>query len=281
MRIVVTGAGGGVARAFLAVAGGHQVSAFTHSQLDVGEPDAVARAIPDCDAIVNLAAFTDVDGCELDPARAFRDNADAVGHLAEAARARGAALLHVSTDYVFDGTKGAPYDEEDVAAPISEYGRSKLAGEERARGVAEHIVVRTGFLFGVGRDHCTRSAIALAAGGEAGGLIDRIGTPTYVPDLAPRLLDLLLTRRWGTYHLAGPEATTWYDVLKRVAALGGSAGRVIAQRSEDLALCAPRPANSALTSIRLKGAGIAPFPPLDDALRRLVNGLPGGSGGSP
>lgn len=281
MKIVVTGAGGGVARAFLEVARGHDVVAFTHSQLDVGDPRAVAGSVPECDAIVNLAAFTDVDGCELDPERAFRDNADAVGHLADAARARGAALLHVSTDYVFDGTKGAPYDEEDTPAPLSVYGRSKLAGEELARAVAEHLVVRTGYLFGVGRDHCTRAALALAEGREAGGLIDRTGTPTYVPDLALRLLDLLDARRWGTYHLAGPEATTWHEVLLRVAEIGGFAGRVIAQRSDELALRAPRPANSALTSVRLEAAGVEPLPSLDDALARLVGVLGRGSQGSP
>lgn len=281
MRLVVTGAGGALARAVLEVAGGHDVVAYTHADLDVGDPDAVATTIPACDAIVNLAAYTDVDGCEDDPGRAQRDNADAVGHLAAAARARGAALLHISTDYVFDGGKPTPYDEDDAPAPRSVYGRSKLAGEERARAVDAHLVVRTGSFFGIGRDFATRSAIALAAGEEVRAIDDRVVSPTYVPDLAPRLLALLATRRWGTYHLGGPEATSWCDLLERAARIGGLPGRVVPQPAAELALRAPRPANAALVSIRLAATGVPAFPPLDDALARLLTEVHPGSAGTP
>ena len=281
MRLVVTGAGGALARAVLAVAEEHDVVALSHADLDVGDPDAVAATIPACDAIVHLAAFTDVDGCEADPGRAMRDNADAVGHVATAARRHGAALLHVSTDYVFDGAKPTPYDEEDAPAPISVYGRSKLAGEERARGVTEHLVVRTGSFFGIGRDFATRSAIALASGADVGAIADRVVSPTYVPDLAPRLLALLATRRWGTYHVGGPEATTWFDVLGRVARIGGLTGRAVPQRAADLALRAPRPANAALASVRMAATGVPAFPPLDDALARFLTDVRSGRGETP
>ena len=281
MRLVVTGAGGALARAVLAVAGDHEVVPFTHADLDVGDPDAVAATIPACDAIVNLAAYTDVDGCEDDPARAQRDNADAVGHLAAAARARGAALLHVSTDYVFDGAKPTPYDEDDAVAPDSVYGRSKAAGEERARDLDAHLIVRTGSFFGIGRDFATRSAIALAAGEDVRAIVDRVVSPTYVPDLAPRLLALLATRRWGTYHLGGPEATTWFELLGRVARIGGFAGRVVPQRAEDLALRAPRPANAALASVRVAATGVPPFPSLDDALARFLTEVRPRTAGTP
>lgn len=281
MRLVVTGAGGALARAVLAVARDHDVVSLTHAELDVGDPDAVAATIPDCDAIVNLAAYTDVDGCEDDPARAQRDNADAVGHLAAAARARGAALLHVSTDYVFDGAKPTPYDEDDAPAPRSVYGRSKLAGEERAREVDAHLVVRTGSFFGIGRDFATRSAIALAAGEEVRAIADRVVSPTYVPDLAPRLLALLATRRWGTYHLGGPEATTWCDLLGRVVRIGGFAGRVVPQRAADLALRAPRPANAALASVRIAATGVPALPPLEGSIARFLTEVHPGSTGTP
>lgn len=243
MRLVVTGAGGALARAVLAVARDHDVVSLTHAELDVGDPDAVAATIPDCDAIVNLAAYTDVDGCEDDPARAQRDNADAVGHLAAAARARGAALLHVSTDYVFDGAKPTPYDEDDAPAPRSVYGRSKLAGEERAREVDAHLVVRTGSFFGIGRDFATR--------------------------------------RWGTYHLGGPEATTWCDLLGRVVRIGGFAGRVVPQRAADLALRAPRPANAALASVRIAATGVPALPPLEGSIARFLTEVHPGSTGTP
>ena len=271
MRIVVTGAGGAVARAFLAAAGRHEVVALSHADLDVGDREAVLATTPACDAIANLAAFTDVDGCEEDPARAGRDNADAVGHLADAARARGAALLQVSTDYVFDGRKPEPYDEEDAPAPLSVYGRTKLAGEEHARALPAHLVVRTGFLFGTGRDHLARSLRALAAGESAGAIADRTGSPTYVPDLAAGLVALLEAGRPGTYHLAGPEAATWSSTLRRAAAIAGLPDRIIDQRAADLRLRAPRPANSALASVRLASAGVPPLAPLDDALARFVD----------
>ncbi|MFM7718117.1 MAG: SDR family oxidoreductase [Actinomycetota bacterium] len=279
MRIVVTGAGGAVARAFHAAAAHHDLVAFAHADLDVGDRAAVLATVPACDAIANLAAFTDVDGCEADPSRAARDNADAVGHLAEAARARGATLLQVSTDYVFDGTKATPYDEDDAPAPRSVYGRTKLAGEERARAVPAHVVARTGFLFGTGRDHLAAAVRALARGEEAGAIADRTGSPTYVPDLAAGLVALLEAGHPGTYHLAGPEPATWFAVLRRAAAIAGLPGRPVAQRAADLALRAPRPANSALASVRLADAGVHPLPPLDDALARfLAATLPGAPG---
>ena len=147
MRLVVTGAAGGLGRAFLRqVPPHHRVHALTHDELDVGDRDAVMQTIPllHPDAIVHLAAFTQVDACETDPARATRDNALGAQHVALAARACGAAVLHVSTDYVFDGTKGVPYDEMDGPHPLSVYGRTKLAGERFVqRLVPEHFIVRT------------------------------------------------------------------------------------------------------------------------------------------
>lgn len=280
MRILLTGAGGGLGRAFLAavVDTDHVVHGYAHHELDIGDADAVRAVVADVEPelIVNAAAFTKVDACEDD---AFVDDATAANalgplHLAEAAREADAVLVHVSTDYVFDGSKAAPYDERDEPRPISRYGAMKLAGEDAVRRATDrHFVIRTGYVFGGGSDFLTGALRRLRAGDPTGGLVDRTGTPTYVLDLAERLVPLARTERYGTYHLAGPEPTTWHDVLTRAKAIGGLPGEVLEQRAAELGLPAPRPRNSALASVELPAVAhaVPPMPPLDDALEDLLS----------
>jgi dTDP-4-dehydrorhamnose reductase len=270
MRFVVTGAGGGLARAFLAqVPEHHEIHAFTHAELDIGDHDAVMRAIPPVgpDAILNFAACTQVDACETSPTLAVRDNALGAQNAARAARACGAILLHLSTDYVFDGTKAAPYDELDSPNPLSVYGRTKLAGEGFVRNLLpEHFVVRTGFVFGGGEDYASGAVERMRRGESAGGIRDRTGSPTFVRHLAARLLPLILTGRFGTYHLAGSEPACWFDVLERARAIGGLSGTTEPQEAASLGFVAHRPENSSLSSVFLEHLGIEPFPSLDDAV---------------
>ncbi|HYF11759.1 MAG TPA: NAD(P)-dependent oxidoreductase [Actinomycetota bacterium] len=282
MRILVTGAGGGLGRALVEVLGGldHDVRALTHAELDIGDGAAVGATVDEVRpaVILNAAAFTKVDACE-DEANidaAVAGNALGPWKLAEAAAANGAIIVHVSTDYVFDGEKGSAYDERDETRPTNRYGMLKAFGEEHVRSTSDrHVIVRTGFVFGGGSDYLTGALRRLREGEPAGGLVDRIGTPTYMRHLAERLLPLALTERFGTYHLAGPEPTTWHDVLLRAKALGDLAGDVREQRAAELDLPAPRPRNSALTSVLLPDLAdeVPPMPPLDEGIRAALSRL--------
>ena len=277
MRIAVTGAGGGLGEAFVAAClPHHELATFTHADLDIGDHHAVMQTLVPLapELIVNAAAYTDVDGCESERRRAFRDNGLGPQSLALAARGCGAMLIHVSTDYVFDGEKGEPYDEFDQPNPLSVYGRSKLAGEALVRQILpESFVVRAGLFFGGKDDHLSRALRDLAAGGNAAAFVDRIGSPTYVKHLAERLLRLAFTGRFGLYHLGGPEPASRFDVLMRAKELGNFCGEVREQKADELDLPAARPRNSTLTSVLVEGLGVPPMPPLDDALADVLAAL--------
>ena len=276
MRLLVTGAGGGLGRAFLDQAPSHHdLIALTHEELDIGDHHAVMRAIPPLrpDAVINFAAMTAVDGCELDPEQAYRANAVGPHNIALAARRSDAMVLHVSTDYVFDGAKGAPYDELDEARPISVYGRSKLGGEVRVREtLPEHLIVRTSYVFGGGADYVSSAIEALERGESVGGLADRVGSPTFIRHLAARLLPLVLNERFGTYHLCGADPASWHDLLVRARAIGGLTGEVREQTSLELGRPAPRPRNSSMISLYTRELGLDPMPSLDVALKEMLDG---------
>jgi dTDP-4-dehydrorhamnose reductase len=275
MRIAVTGAGGGLGRAFLASGPfGHEVHGFARADLDVRDHDEVARTLVplEPDVILHLAAMTSVDGCQAEPGRASETNVLGSFNVAAAARRSGARFVALSTDYVFDGEKGAPYDERDRPNPLSVYGWTKLAGERAAEAVApDLLVVRTAWVFGSGTDFLSRAVRGLRAGDEVGGIVDQVGSPTHVFHLAERLLPLIESDVRGIVHLAGPEATTWHDVLVRAKRAGGLSGGVVAQKADEVGRPAPRPANSSLTSVVLSGTRVPSMPPLDEAIERVLS----------
>ena len=274
MRIAVTGAGGGLGRAFVDTVGAeHDVHPFARADLDVRSIDDVLGALVPLEPtlIVHCAAMTKVDDCEREPQRAAETNVLGCFNVAMAAERTGALLLAVSTDYVFDGEQEEPYDEQAEPNPLSVYAKTKYAGELAARAAtAEVLVVRTAWVFGAGDDFFSRAVARLAAGEEVGGIVDQIGSPTYVGHLAERLLPLATSDLRGIVHLGGPDAVSWYDALARAKRLGDLPGDLVEQKADELDRPAPRPRNSAITSTVLPGTAVPPFPPLDDGIREVI-----------
>lgn len=256
---------------------GTEVVTTDHRTLPVEDRAAVLGAVASLrpDVIVHAAAHTDVDGCEADPDRAFLVNALGTRHLAEAAVGRGAHLVYLSTDYVFDGTADRPYREWDTPRPLSVYGASKLAGELECPPGST--IVRTSWVCGFAGANMVKTALRLAAGtGELRFVDDQRGSPTFTADLAAALVTLATDRRPGVFHVTNRGETTWYGFVRAVLAAAGhdpdrvrpvTTGELVPRRP------APRPANSVLDNAALRLSGLPLLPDWEDGLRRLVTAL--------
>jgi len=264
VRIFVTGRAGQLSQALIARAPAFPdlaVSAVGRPDLDLERPGSAARAIRTAapDVVVNAAAFTAVDRCEDEEARAYRINADAAGEVALAAREAGARLIHISTDHVFDGASASSWREDGVPNPLNVYGRSKLAGEEQVRGAdPDHLILRTAWLYGPYGDNFITRILARAAAGQRLEVVeDQRGSPTSTFDLADGLLAIL--RRWGsgthagageTFHLAGGGAASRFDLavaaMEAAAASGLPAAKVNPVRSSEWPAKARGPTDSTL-----------------------------------
>ena len=247
---------------------GHDVIAATREDVDVTEADAVRAAVAGArpDAIVNCAAWTDVDGAEADEETATRVNGAGAGHVAAAAAAARAFLVHVSTDYVFDGAASSPYREDSEPAPLSAYGRSKLAGERAVAAAApdSHALVRTSWLFGVHGGNFVATMLRVGAERDEVTVVDdQIGSPTYTGHLARGLLELAEARVPAVFHLVGGGSCSWHDLAVETFTRSGIDCRVRRGRTADLGRPAPRPAYSVLGVTR---PGTPILPPWRDGL---------------
>ncbi len=253
---------------------GHEIVGLTRAELDVTDAasarDAVERSAPD--AVLNCAAWTDVDGAEAQPEQAHAVNAAGAGNIAQAAAAAGVPLVHVSTDYVFDGNppldverRPRAYLESDPTGPRSVYGESKLAGERLVLAASpRHCVVRTAWLFGVGGRNFVDTMLRLAAERDAVQVVtDQVGCPTWTGHLAPGLLGLAERGVSGLVHLAGSGRVSWNGFAAEIFRQAEVSCEVQAATSEQMARPAPRPAWSALESER---DDVLPLPPWQDGL---------------
>ena len=272
-RILVTGGGGMLAHA-LNCRFGDEATLLDRAALDITDAVAVANAVIGFDVVINAAAYTAVDDAESHESDAFAVNATGAGNLATACARTGARLVHVSTDYVFDGTGTEPHREFEPTNPLSAYGRSKLAGE---RAVLDaHLdgatVVRTAWLYGAGGRSFVATILAKARAGEPVSVVDdQFGQPTWTHDLADRIAELLDVPA-GVYHATNAGRCSWWEFAVAIYEGAGVATDLVSRTtSAAFARPAPRPANSVLGDDAARAVGIEPMRSwrlaLDEALR--------------
>ena len=278
MRVLVTGAGGMVGRAVseYCESAGDLVFAYDHGSLDIADADRVRQTFERDrpEAVINCAAWTDVDGCESDRERAFAANSRGPENLAIACREIDARFVTISTDYVFDGEKQGFYTQQDRPNPQSVYGISKLEGERLAQSADPRaIVVRTGFIFGPGGSNFLSTIVERARRGEKlKAISDAYGTPTYALDLARRLRELAGVDLSGIFHVVNSGDGVSYEKFTRAALdlAGCDATNLEVVGMDSLQRLAPRPRNSRLKCLRSEALGLSPLPFWKDSLRDFI-----------
>ena len=273
-----------------AAAHGLAVQGFTHTALDITDQSAVQRMVETRRPrfVVNAAAYTAVDKAESDADKAFAVNRDGPAHLAAACARTDIPLIHVSTDYVFDGQKAGPYREDDPVAPIGVYGASKRAGEQAVQGSgAKHVILRTAWVYGVHGNNFVKTMLRLAQDRDVLRVVDdQRGSPTFAADLAKAILALVgrlggggtADDAWGIFHCVGGGETTWCEFARCIFAEAGprlaKVPRVDAITTADYPTPARRPANSVLDGAKLQrihGIALRPWPAaLAEMLRELA-----------
>jgi len=254
VKILVTGSNGQLGRELVEILPGrdHEVVALSRGELDVADPAAVERAVEASspELVVNAAAYTDVDGSETEMETAFSVNALGPRNLAQACERRGCELLHVSTNYVFDGKSERPYEPFDLPNPISAYGRTKLAGEEYVKHLSNRwYLVRTAGVYGEGHNF-VRTMLRVARERDVLKVKDdEFVSPTYARDLAESIAEVAETGLYGLYHLANSGSCSWHEFTQEIFSLSGTEVKVVPIPASEYPLPAARPANGVLSSL--------------------------------
>ncbi len=287
LPILVIGASGQLARALArqgAVAD-HPIVCRGRPQLDLADPASLQRILDEQApiAVINAAAYTAVDKAEEDPEASFAANASGPETLAALCEQRGVPLIHVSTDYVFDGTRHNPYVETDAVAPLSVYGASKAEGEAAVRrACARHVIVRTSWLYSMEGSNFLTTMLRLGGTRDELGIVDdQHGTPTWAHDVAAAICatarDLVVDRRedaWGTYHLAGAGETTWFGFASEIFRLAGARGLKVPRlkpiAAKDYNAAARRPAYSVLDTRKIQSAFAISLPSWKEKSRAVL-----------
>jgi dTDP-4-dehydrorhamnose reductase len=275
MRILVVGAGGQLGRALAGARLPHEILALDRGRLEITDLAAVRQAVAAGapDVVVNAAAYNAVDRAETERDDAYRANALGPRNLALATAEYGVPILHVSTDYVFDGGQRHPYHEYDVPRPLSVYAASKLAGERAVRETnPRHYVVRTAWLYHSEGSNFPLTILDQARKGPLRVVADQHGSPTYAPHLAAGIGRLVETGAYGTYHLAGCGGTTWFDLARALLQAAGLEAHLEQATAAEFPRPAPRPAYSVLTTLQEPRILLPPWQQGVDELSRALRG---------
>ncbi len=259
--ILVIGAEGMLGRDLMALLG-ERGQGVDIAEIDITSLESVLQVISarKPDVVINCAAYTDVDGCESNTEKAMSVNGEGVGYLAMACRDNNILLVQISTDYVFDGSKGVPYVEDDAPHPLSVYGESKLAGEMNAGFSPEHLIIRTQWLYGIHGKNFVETMLRLGAEKDELTVVDdQVGSPTWTVDLARAIIALVDNGCWGIYHAANSEYCSWNGFARAIFAEAGLEVTVKTMTTTELNRPAPRPLYSTLDCSRLeKDTGFQP-----------------------
>ncbi len=285
MKVMITSAGGQLGRALVEaftpeIGGSGDLIAIEHRDLDISDEQAVAAAVDAHrpDVVINAAAWTDVDGCEADPQRAHRINALGPWWLARACERHRAHLLTISTDYVFSGDAPLGADGErrawtefDATAPINEYGRSKVAGEQLVRQtLAEHNIVRTSWLVGpTGRNFLTTVLRLAEERGRVSIVDDQFGSPTFTCDLAPAVLELAYSNHFGTWNRTNSGWCSWFEFAAALFDYARKTVELLPQSSSALRRPAARPKWSVLDPNHSESVGLCRIPHAFETLEQV------------
>lgn len=255
------------------------VRRFDRQSLDVTDAAAVEHAIADAEpqVVLNSAAYNQVDIAEKQPLEAYQANALAARNLAMACRQIGAQLVHYSTDYVFDGTKGSPYVETDMPHPLGAYAVSKLAGELYGQAyLSAPLIIRVSGVFGPSgrftpRGNFVELMLRLAHSGNPIRVVENhVASPTYAPAIASRTADMVERGMGGLFHMGGGQPISWYEYARLIFETAGLKPQLQATDEREYRTAARRPKYSALSNRKLEESGIAPMPPIQDALREYL-----------
>lgn len=275
MKILITGSNGMLGHDLQEVLkANHELVLTTSKTLDITDRDKTIEVISknNPDIVINSAAYTDVDGCETNQELAYAVNGEGVRNLALACRQVNCPLVHVSTDYVFDGTARDPISEDGEIGPISVYGKSKLKGEEAIQEILEKFfIVRTAWLYGINGKNFPKTMLELAENhSQITVVYDEVGTPTYTPDLAYGISKLIETDFYGIYHLTNSGSCSWCEFAKYIFDIAGRDVEVIPVTASEFSRPAPRPSYSVLKNEKWTEKGFEPLRDYKEAIKEYV-----------